>query len=89
MKSLDFLAMILFLLPHRDKVTFERGEFQNTGRTIDPAGIGSRDCVFGPVPGRPERGFRYRISNNNRRGRIVYRWIASGGRFDFSVGKFA
>ena len=31
LKFLDLLAMILFLLPHKDKVTFERGEFQNTG----------------------------------------------------------
>ena len=86
LKFLDFLAMILFLLPHRDKVTFERGEFQNTGRTIDPAGIGSRDRVFGPATGQPERGVRHRVPSNNCCGRIVYRRIASGGRVDISAG---
>jgi len=89
LKFLDFLAMILFLLPHRDKVTFERGEFQNTCRAIDPAGIGSRDRVFGPVPGQPERGVCHRVPSNNCRGWSVYRWSASGGWFDFSAGQFA
>ena len=78
--------MILFLLAHKDKVTFERGEFQNTCRAIDPAGIGSRDRVFGSAPGQPERGVRHRVPSNNCRGRIVYRRSASGGRFDFSAG---
>ena len=89
LKSRDFSAMILFLLSHRDKVTFERGEFQNTGRTADSARIGSRDPVVGPAPGQSERGVRHRIPGNDCRGRIVYRWSASGGRFDFSAGQFA
>ena len=77
--------MILFLLAHRDKVTVERGEFQNTSRTIDPAGIGSRNRVFGPVPGQSERGVRHRVPSNNCRGRIIYRRSASSGRFDLSA----
>ena len=89
LKSRDFSAMILFLLSHRDKVTFERGEFQNTYRAIDPAGIGSRDRVFDPVPGQSERGVHHRVPGNNCRSRIVYRWSASGGRFDFFAGQFA
>ena len=89
LKSLDFLAMILFLLPHGDKVTFERGEFQNTCRTIDPAGIGSSDRFFGPVPRQSERGVHHRVPGNNCRGGIVYRRSASGSWFDFSAGQFA
>ena len=89
LKFLAFLAMILFVLPGGDKVTFQRGEFQNTGRTADPAGIESRDSVFGPAPSQSKRGVRHGIFDNDCRGRVVYRRSASGGRFDFFAGQSA
>ena len=81
--------MILFRLSRRDKVTFQRGEIQNTGRTADPAGIGSRDPVFGPAPSQSKLGVRHGILDNDCRGRVVYRRSASGGRFDFFAGQSA
>ena len=89
LKFLAFLAMILFVLPGGDKVTFQRGEFQNTGRTTDPADIGSCDPVFGQVPDQSERGIRHRVPGNDCRGRIICWRSAGGGRFDFFAGQSA
>ena len=89
MKFLYFLAMILFLFWHRDKVTFQRGEIQNTGRTADPAGIGSRDPGFGPAPSQSKLGVRHGIFDNDCRDRVVYWRSAGGGRFDFFAGQSA